>query len=157
MPGLSSPAVVPSIEDLASRAGVIHRSDKESLSEWEECGRVSLDDDGTIHLLAGTSYPGQDEPEPPEEEDTPPAGPGKRTGHPQPGESIREKFLRNSATGAFVDMVTGEIVPDHLPDAGEKPSPGQAALQFDEEPKAPAAPPGRNPFLELLEDDDDEG
>jgi hypothetical protein len=54
-------------------------------------------------------------------------------------------------------VVTGEIVPDHIPDAGEKPSPGQAALQFDEEPKAPAAPPGRNPFLELLEDDDDEG
>lgn len=156
VPGLSSPRGGPSIEDLASRAGVSIEAIRESLSEWEECGRVSLDDDGTIHLLAGTSYPGQDEPEPPEEEDTPPAGPGKRTGHPQPGESIREKFLRNSATGAFVDMVTGEIVPDHLPDAGEKPSPGQTALQLDEEPTSPAAPPGRNPLLEIAEEFDNE-
>ena len=63
------------------------------------------------------------------------------------GESIRERFLRNSATGAFVDMVTGEIVPDHLINAGKKVLPGQAALQFDEEPTPPATPPKINPFL----------
>ena len=35
---------------------------------------------------------------------------------------------------------------------------GQGSFLFSpEEPKAPAPPPGRNPFLELLEDDDDEG
>lgn len=72
------------------------------------------------------------------------------------GESIREKFLRNSATGAFVDMVTGEIVPDHLINAGKKVLPGQAALQFDEEPPAPATPPKENPFLKIAEEDDDE-
>ena len=72
------------------------------------------------------------------------------------GESIREKFLRNSATGAFVDMVTGEIVPDHLINAGKKVLPGQAALQFDEEPTPPATPPGRNPLLEIAEEFDNE-
>ena len=73
------------------------------------------------------------------------------------GESIREKFLRNSATGAFVDMVTGEIVPDHLINAGKKVPPGQAALLFPpEEPPAPATPPGRNPLLEIAEEFDNE-
>ena len=73
------------------------------------------------------------------------------------GESIREKFLRKSATGAFVDMVTGEIVPDHLINAGKKVLPGQAALLFPpDEPPAPTTPPGRNPLLEIAEEDDDE-
>ena len=36
---------------------------------------------------------------------------------------------------------------DHIPDAGKKVLPGQAALQFDEEPTPPATPPKENPFL----------
>jgi len=52
-------------------------------------------------------------------------------------------------------VVTGETIPDHIPDAGEKVSSGQGSLLFtSEEPKAPATPPGRNPFMEIAEEDD---
>lgn len=148
--GLSSPRGGQSVSELAALGGVSEEAVREELDRWKKCNRLKVEDDGKIIILEGDRYPGQDEPEPPEEEDTPPAGPEKRKGHPQPGESIREKFLRNSATGAFVDMVTGEIVPDHIPDAGKKTSPGQAALQFNEGPTPPTTPPGRNPLLEIV-------
>jgi len=53
-------------------------------------------------------------------------------------------------------VVTGEIFPDHIPDAGKKVPPGQATLQLGEEPTPPATPPGRNPLLEIAEEFDNE-
>ncbi|NCC58672.1 MAG: hypothetical protein EOM17_13765, partial [Synergistales bacterium] len=79
--GLSSPRGGHSIEDLASRAGVSEEVVRESLSEWEMCGRLKVEG-GRIIPLEGDSYPGQDEDEPPEEspaiepKDAPSAGPG---------------------------------------------------------------------------------
>jgi predicted transcriptional regulator len=79
--GLSIPRG-PSLSELASRAGVSVEAVQEELSRWEECKRVSLDGDKII-LLEGNRYPGQDEPEPPEEspaiepKEPPSAGPGQ--------------------------------------------------------------------------------
>ncbi|MEA4952725.1 MAG: AAA family ATPase [Aminivibrio sp.] len=79
--GLSIPRG-PSLSELASRAGVSEGAVLEELSRWEECKRVKVEDDHII-ILAGTSYPEKDEPEPPEESpaiepnEPPSAGPGQ--------------------------------------------------------------------------------
>ena len=154
--GLSISRGGPSIEDLASRAGVSQAAVQEELDRWKKCGRVSLDGDGTIHLLAGTSYPGQDEPEPPEDEDV---------GQPEPlsldaleawaasfpGMTARLKARAKREKVPYETVLRREYIssrqgdpgsiPDHIPDAGKKVLPGQAALQLDEEPTPPTAPP----------------
>lgn len=61
-----------SLSAIAARAGVPMASVREELVRWQDCGRVSLDGDGTIHLVAGTSFPGQVELEPEDDEDVPP-------------------------------------------------------------------------------------
>jgi len=71
-----------SIPSIAARAGVSVEAIRESLSEWETCGRVSLDGDKII-IFEGDAYPGQDETEPPEEtsvtapKDLPSSSPGQ--------------------------------------------------------------------------------
>ena len=138
--GISLPRGGPSIEDLASRAGVSVEAVQEELDRWKKCGRLKEGDDGTIHLLAGTSYPGQDEPEPKEEDEPPvsaPKGPPKLPAAPPERRHVGMRDVTFS-------------------DAGKKVLPGQAALQFDEEPTPPTMPPGRNPLLEIAEEFDNE-
>lgn len=166
----SLPRGVHSVSELATRAGVPVEALREELSRWESCGRVSVDDDGTIHLLAGTSYPGQDEPEP-EEEDTPPAGPGQVGLFPDepeplsldaleawaasfPGMTARLKARAKREKVPYETILRREYVSSRQGGA----SPGQGVLSFDEEPPAPTTPPKENPFLKIAEeDDDDEG
>lgn len=86
-----------------------------------------------------------------------------------------DPMMQRSARDLYESLVRIEYA-DHLQrcldgeapgQEGDVPSKGSAFpgeeggqgnfLFLPEKPKAPAPPPGRNPFLELLEDDDDEG
>ena len=97
---------------------------REELVRWQDCGRVSLDDDGTIHLLAGTSFPGQDE-DVPEDEDEPPVS--------APKEPPKVPRLPAPSEKKYVHGEPAAMVPNQ---------PGQASLLFPtEEPKAPVTPP----------------
>ncbi len=107
--GLSSPRG-PSIEDLASRADVSVEAVQEELSRWEECKRVKVEDDHII-ILAGTSYPEKDEPEPPEESpaiepnEPPSAGPGQ--GGLFPDETDAEPLSLNALEAWAVSISPG--------------------------------------------------
>lgn len=112
--GLSLPRGGPSIEDLASRAGVSQAAVQEELDRWKKCGRLKEDGDGTIHLLAGTSYPGQGE-DVPEDEDEPPVsapkGPPKTLRLPAPSERrhIGMKDVSLSDALAWAQSVPGLV------------------------------------------------
>ena len=110
--GISLPRGGPSIEDLASRAGVSVEAVQEELDRWKKCGRLKEGDDGTIHLLAGTSYPGQDEPEPKEEDEPPvsaPKGPPKLPAAPPERRHIGMKDVTLSDAEEWASVVPGLV------------------------------------------------
>lgn len=130
-----------SVSELATLGGVSVEAVQEELDRWKKCGRLK-EEGGKIIPLEGDRYPGQDEPEPPEDDGIPPEEEGPFTGPKE------QPFSSPDQAGLF---------PDHIPDAGKKVPPGQAALLFPpDEPPAPATPPGRNPLLEIAEEFDNE-
>jgi hypothetical protein len=109
--GLSLPRGY-SVSELATLGGVSEEAVREELSRWEECKRVSVDGDGTIHLLAGTSYPGQGE-DVPEDEDEPPVsapkGPPKLPAAPPERRHIGMKDVTLSDAEAWASVVPGLV------------------------------------------------
>lgn len=63
-----SPSRGPSVASLAERAGVPLEAVREELERWQAAGRISLDEEGSISLLAGTAFPEEGKPDEPDEE-----------------------------------------------------------------------------------------